>query len=316
MLFSAMSTINVNELRSDELTYELLVRNVDSEGMNVDLKRKKLRCCLLREQLDVSTINQYSPVEFNVKSELESCKFKLTEAETLLDNLTVNFVKTVENRRRENVRLEEEDERREDRRWQDARKEDVIRENRRRENVRLEEEDERREDRRWQDARKEDVIRENRRRENVRLEEEDERREDRRWQDARKEDVIRENRRRENVRLEEEDERREDRRWQDARKEDVIRENRRRENVRLEEEDERREDRRWQDARKEDKTFGGFEPSLQSQTKSKLKRKVGKRHGPRLPERQINSERFYVPINLIVNIFKFRGNFCCQNMTN
>uniref|UniRef100_A0A1Y1JUV7 CCHC-type domain-containing protein n=1 Tax=Photinus pyralis TaxID=7054 RepID=A0A1Y1JUV7_PHOPY len=82
--------MNVNALKSDELTEELRFRNIDATDFNVDQKRKLLRSKLAMEALNPSVLISYAPVEYDVGVELNDCELKVSELEMLVQEFLSN----------------------------------------------------------------------------------------------------------------------------------------------------------------------------------------------------------------------------------
>lgn len=75
----------VNYLLKDELSFELLIRGVDSTGLKVDDRRKLLRTQLRLEGSDPSLSKGYARVELDTPSELDICGSKLETLVSLID---------------------------------------------------------------------------------------------------------------------------------------------------------------------------------------------------------------------------------------
>lgn len=73
----------INGLLSDELTWELIIRNVECKSSTVDQKRKILRMTIRSEKMDPSIKNTYKRADLDEEEELLICVQKLNELESL-----------------------------------------------------------------------------------------------------------------------------------------------------------------------------------------------------------------------------------------
>jgi hypothetical protein len=83
-----VSMMQVNRLVSDELTFELAIRGIKTDGITVECKRKLLRTRLNLERCDPTEKQKYTRVEFDPELEIGICQEKLDLLSTLVNEFT------------------------------------------------------------------------------------------------------------------------------------------------------------------------------------------------------------------------------------